>query len=80
MNTRSPMPLALMLASLFAAGCNGRHEAVTAAQLQQKNQIAEQQRTAAQTAQTYKAMGNAEYLFMKVAMKPPRIKKGALWA
>jgi len=74
MNTRSPMPLALMLASLFAAGCNGRHEAVTAAQLQQKNQIAEQQRTAAQTAQTYKAMGNTE-LLKKLAEQSARKKE-----
>src|ERR1700734_207430 len=74
MNTRSPMPLALMLASLFAAGGNGRHEAVTAAQLQQKNQIAEQQRTAAQTAQTYKAMGNTE-LLKKLAEQSARKKE-----
>jgi hypothetical protein len=74
MNTRTQMPLALMLACLFAAGCNGRHDANTAAQSQQKNLIAEQQRTAAQTAQTYKAMDNGA-LLKKLAEQSARKKE-----
>jgi hypothetical protein len=63
----------LMLVCLCAAGCNVKRED-TPTQAQQKSQIAEQQKIAAQTAQTYRAMDNAT-LLKKLAEQSARQKE-----
>jgi hypothetical protein len=61
----------LMLVCLCAAGCNTTEREETPVQTQQKTQLAEQERLAAQTTQTYKAMDNAA-LIQKLAEQSAR--------
>ena len=60
----------LMLVCLCAAGCSEKRKE-TPVQTQQKTQLEEQERLAAQTAQTYKAMDNAA-LIKKLAEQSAR--------
>lgn len=73
MNTQKIIAPLLMLVCFWAAGCSVKKED-TPVQSQQRTQLQEQQRIAAQTAQTYKAMDNAA-LLQKLSEQSARQKE-----
>jgi hypothetical protein len=72
-NTQKIIAWSLVLVCLWAAGCSVKPEG-TSAQSQLRTQFEQQQRNAAQTAQTYKAMDNAA-LLKKLAEQSARQKE-----
>lgn len=73
MKTQTIIGPSLVLVCLWAAGCNVKRED-TPTQSQQRTQIEEQQKIAAQTAQAYKAMDNPT-LLKKLAEQSARKKE-----